>query len=228
MKKELSFCSVAVIGILLSVITGCKKDNSSDANTIRDVDGNTYHTVTIGTQVWMSDNLRTTHYRDSSAISKVEDNSAWSNLTSGAYCSYENSADNAGTYGFLYNWYAGIDSRNICPIGWHIPTDSEWQTLVDYLGGNNTAGDKLKETGTAHWVSPNTDATNESGFNGLPGGYRHNLGGFSNIGYYGFFLSATEDQASYGWYRFIRSSSGIVARSSNIKGFGASVRCIKD
>jgi len=138
--------------------------------TITDIDGNVYHSVTIGTQTWMVENLRTSKYRNGDSIINVTNNTSWSTLTSGAYCDYDNTPNNSIIYGKLYNWYAINDSRSIAPMGWHVPTDVEWTTLITYLGGESIAGGKLKETGIIHWETPNGDATNTSIFTGLPGG----------------------------------------------------------
>ena len=139
--------------------------------TVVDIDGNVYNTVTIGTQVWMVENLKTTKYRNGDAIPNVTGNASWVALSTGAYCWYNNDAATyKATYGALYNWYAVGDSRNIAPSGWHVATDSEWTTLSTFLGGESIAGDKLKEIGTSHWLSPNTGATNSNGFTAFPGG----------------------------------------------------------
>ena len=122
---------------------------------VQDIDGNNYLTVTIGTQIWMAENLRTTKYNDGTAIPLVTDNTTWANLTTPAYCWYNNDAKtNGSTYGALYNWYS-VNTKKLCPTGWHVPNDTEWTTLTTYLGGTAVAGGKLKETGTAHWYSPN-------------------------------------------------------------------------
>jgi uncharacterized protein (TIGR02145 family) len=150
--------------------------------TLTDVDNNTYKVVKIGTQVWMAENLKTTRYNDGSAIPLVTDNTEWNNLTTPGYSWYNNdSATYAQTYGALYNWYT-VETGNLCPTGWHVPSDAEWTTLTDYLGGEAIAGGKLKETGTAHWDSPNTGATDETGFTAFPGGNRTKNGPFSNLG----------------------------------------------
>jgi uncharacterized protein (TIGR02145 family) len=139
---------------------------------VTDYDGNVYPTVRIGTQLWMAKNLRTTRLKFGGTIQIVTDNTAWSNLTTPGYCWYNNDeAANKETYGALYNWYT-IATTNLCPAGWHVPTDDDWEVLTTYLGGYNIAGDKLKEAGTAHWANPNTGATNETGFSALPGGSR--------------------------------------------------------
>ena len=155
---------------------------------VTDIDGNVYQTVTIGTQVWMAENLKVIHYRNGDAIPNVTDSTEWSNLTTGAYCNYDNDANNATTYGRLYNWYAVNDSRNIAPTGWRVPTEDEWTILSVYLGGRTVAGGKLKETGTTHWISPNTGATNETGFTALPGGIRVSSTCIA-IGIYGYWWS---------------------------------------
>jgi len=153
--------------------------------TVTDIDGNCYRTVTIGTQVWMAENLKVTHDCNGEAIPNVTDGATWAGLTAGAYCEYNNDVNNVATYGRLNNWYAVADSRNISPAGWHVASDAEWQTLSIFLGGDAIAGGKMKETGTTHWYSPNTGATNESGFSALPGGYRASGNGpYENMGYY--------------------------------------------
>jgi uncharacterized protein (TIGR02145 family) len=155
--------------------SGSKIDNN---NTVKDIDGNIYHTVTIGTQVWMVEDLRTTHYNDGTPIPHITDTKEWENLKSGAYCwnCWLNNAESDKTvYGALYNWYATTDK--LCPVGWHVSTDEDWEILIDYCGGWEIAGGKLKEAGTAHWESPNIGATNEFGFTAIPfGGQGKDLG----------------------------------------------------
>jgi len=196
--------------------------------TITDIDGNVYKTVKIGTQVWMAENLKVTHYRNGAPIPNVTDNTAWSNLTTGAYCNSDNSPDNAVVYGRLYNWYAVTDSRNLAPIGWHVPSDAEWQTLINYLGGDDVAGGKIKEAGTTHWSSPNTGATNESGFTALPGGYRGYYGYFYLLGDYATFWSSAEDGSSHAWYRRLHYDTATVDRVPDGKQYGFSVRLVRD
>ncbi|MBC8213329.1 MAG: hypothetical protein H8E71_01650 [Candidatus Marinimicrobia bacterium] len=196
-----------------------------------DQDGNTYQTIQIGTQVWMSENLKVTHYRDGTAIPTGHSNSEWNNLSTGAYCAYDNNESNADTYGYLYNWYAVNDSRNIAPEGWHVPTDDEWTILTDYLGGSSVAGGKMKETGTEHWNSPNTGATNESGFTALPGGYRQYNGNYNYsypMGNYGYFWSSTESSSSSARGRELNYNNSAVNRHNYPKRSGFSVRCLMD
>jgi uncharacterized protein (TIGR02145 family) len=189
-----------------------------------DVDGNVYKVVTIGTQVWMAENLKTTKYNDGMPIPNTTDSTAW-------YCDYNNSPDNATTYGRLYNWYtvapAFNGGKNICPTGWHVPTDSEWTTLTTYLGGDTVAGGKLKEYGTTHWATPNTGATNESGFTALPGG--HHFGEYLDIGSWGYWWSSTPVPPGAGWIRMMSFSFDDVWRGlSRSRNSGMSVRCVKD
>jgi len=129
--------------------------------------------VQIGNQTWTLKNLDVSTYRNGDPIPQVQDNTAWANLSTGAWCYYLNNTANGTIYGKLYNWYAVNDPRGLAPNGYHIPTDAEWTTLTTYLGGSTLAGGKMKEAGSSHWLSPNTGATNSSGFKGLPGGFRY-------------------------------------------------------
>jgi uncharacterized protein (TIGR02145 family) len=196
--------------------------------TVTDADGNVYHTVNIGIQTWTVENLKTTHYNDGTAIPLVTDGTAWSNLTTGAYCWFNNdSATNKKTYGALYNWYA-VNTEKLAPAGWHVPTDVEWDTLAAYLGGAAVAGGALKDMGTTYWDSPNTGATNRSGFSALPGGYRDNYGDFYNDGFYGDWWSATVSGDSGAYYRCIFYDDSSLHSISNLKSFGYSVRLVRD
>jgi len=195
--------------------------------TVTDIDGNVYNTVTIGTQVWMVENLKVTHYNNGTAIPLVTDGTAWTSLTTPGYCWYNNNYVTYGSvYGALYNWYT-VNTGNLCPAGWHVPTDAQWTILTDYLGGLSVAGGKLKETGTTHWAIPNTGATNESGFTALPGGWRGYDGSFHDITYTGYWWSATQNGTS-AWERELYQGNTTVCRISNSKFAGCSVRCIKD
>jgi uncharacterized protein (TIGR02145 family) len=193
--------------------------------------------VTIGTQIWQNTNLDVTTYRNGDPIPQVSDPTAWAGLTTGAWCYYNNNSTYGTTYGKLYNWYAvaGIHdndpntpNKKLAPTGYHVPSDAEWSTLTTFLGGENVAGGKMKETGTAHWNSPNTDATNSSGFTGLPGGYRIGNGSFFNIGNYGFWWSSSEYGTPSAWYRYLYYDSGNANRLNTIKKNGFSVRCLRD
>jgi uncharacterized protein (TIGR02145 family) len=198
--------------------------------TMSDIEGNSYKTIVIGTQTWMAENLKTTKYRNGDAILTNLSSTDWELSTSGACANYYNNASNNTTYGKLYNWYAVVDSRNLCPVGWHIPSDVEWTTLENYLGGSAIAGGKLKSTSSL-WSEPNTGVTNESGFSGLPGGNHRGNGSFDpffNIRYTGYFWSSSEYSSINSWARvldYYRDNSG---RSNYIKQSGFSVRCIKD
>ncbi len=197
--------------------------------TVTDYDGNFYRTVRIGDQCWMMDNLKVTHYRNGDPIPNVTDAGEWNNLSTGAYCDYNNDPANADAYGRLYNFCAVYDSRNIAPEGWHVPSDAEWQALADYLGGDELAGGKLKESGTAHWLSPNTGATNESGFTAYAGGYRSSYGNFINFGSEARFWSSTMYiTTEYGWYRYLGYDYSQFMRTWLHSSFGLSVRCVKD
>jgi len=218
--------------LIIAGFTGCKKDvkTITPTNTVTDIDGNVYQTVTIGTQVWMAENLKTTKYRNGDPIPNVMDNAAWGALATGAYCwSNNDAAIYKAAYGALYNWYAVADSRNIAPIGWHVPADTEWTTLTTFLGGESVAGGKLKEAGTAHWNSPNTGATNSSGFAARPGDYRYSNGTFGSIGHNGWWWSSPASDASNAWHRYLDYSYAAVGRGSNYsKQGGFSVRCVRD
>lgn len=196
---------------------------------ISDIDGNIYHSVTIGTQVWMVENLKVTRYRNGDPITHITDASQWQNAVAGAYSDYNNVPEYAEVFGRLYNWYAIDDSRNIAPVGWHVPSDAEWTVLTNYLGGEAVAGGKLKSEGLDWWYSPNAEATNESGFTGLPGGTRYNSGGFENLGTLGYWWCYSGiDADNWDWYRYTAWEDGAVHRYGNLKGNGYSVRCIKN
>ncbi|MBN1211441.1 MAG: fibrobacter succinogenes major paralogous domain-containing protein [candidate division Zixibacteria bacterium] len=209
------------------------------SGTVTDIDGNVYQTVIIGDQEWMAENLKVTHYRNGDPIDHVTNSSTWSGLTSGAYCEYNNDVNNVATYGRLYNWFAVDDSRNIAPEGWHVPTDDEWKQLEMFLGMSQAEADdtdwrgtdeggKLKETDTTHWASPNTGATNESGFSGLPGGDRYSEGGFGGMRLYAIFWSSTEYDSFNAWYRNLWFHYSEVFRSIAGKPYGFSIRCVRD
>jgi len=208
---------------------------AASSSTVTDTDGNVYQTVTIGTQVWMTTNLKTTRYNDGRAIPLVTDGMAWSDLmvqSAPGYCWYNDSISYGNTYGALYNWYA-VNAGKLAPKGWHVPTDSEWDVLVNYIGGYATAGGPLKETGTTHWLSPNAGATNSSGFSALPGGYRIGNGTFTGIGNFGTWWSSTvyDDTTGYApgsWYRSMLFNNTYVNHLSDGYPSGLGVRCVKD
>ena len=231
---------VKLLSVLLAVsLTACgggggggggrSSETTAGGNggTAIDIDGNIYHTVTIGKQVWMVENLKVTKYNNGTAIPLVTDDTAWGNLTTGGYCWYNNNdVAYKNTYGALYNWYA-VNTGKLAPAGWHVPTSYEWNTLTTYLGGMSVAGGKLKETGTTHWQSPNTGATNESGFTALPGGRLNGSGGYCHIGMCSNWWSSTElEESADFWGNYYEDSSMSPALYN--KHFGFSVRCIKN
>jgi uncharacterized protein (TIGR02145 family) len=210
--------------------------------TVKDIDGNTYNTVQIGTQCWTKENLKASKYNDGTTIPLDTSGGVnglgqtWGTRSTGARTIYANDNTNLTTYGYLYNWYAakGISTsgssnyKNICPTGWHVPSDGELTTLTTYLGGESVAGGKMKTIGTAYWTSPNTAATNESGFSALPGGHRSSDGSFFDLSYNAFFWSATEYYNFDAWARYLNYNYSIVDRGGFSKSVGASVRCLRD
>jgi uncharacterized protein (TIGR02145 family) len=204
---------------------------SIGGSTVTDIDGNVYNTVQIGTQTWMQENLKTAHYRDGSAITEIEDSATWANIynTSSqtpAWCYYGGNAANNATYGKLYNWYAVADPLNVCPTGWHVPTDAEFTQLTDYLGGDAVAGGKMKAV--TLWQAPNTGADNSSGFTALPTGICYGGGGYGTIGTQVYFWSSTNFDTSNVWYRNLSYNSSGADHNRGHKTSGFSVRCVKD
>jgi uncharacterized protein (TIGR02145 family) len=194
---------------------------------VLDADGNIYGTVTIGTQVWMTENLKTTKLNDNNVIPLVSNATSWSNLTSQGYCYCDNDESYKPVYGLLYNWHA-VNSGKLCPTGWRVPNETDWTTLVNYLGGSSSAGGLLKEAGTGHWNSPNTGATNSSGFTALPGGGRGEDGIFGFLRTYGNWWESTEYNTNNAWYRGMHYNDSNIDRASYNKKAGFSVRCIKN
>ena len=221
-------------------------------NAIKEVNAkkNTYQLVTICNQTWMKSNLNVSHYRNGDVIPQVTDATQWGNLTTGAWCYYNNDSANGAVYGKLYNWYAVNDPRGLAPQGCHIPTDNEWNSLIGCLDSSynssaigvqsTIAGGSLKETGTLHWINPNTGATNTSGFTALGGNYRFGGGGgsggawgpnpvtISPLGITDGFWSSTENDITNAWHRYIGYNNASVKRGNNDKSNGFYVRCLKD
>lgn len=219
--------SIVLILFIIMLSISCKKgsDENTPGDTLTDSDGNNYGIVTIGTQVWMAENLKTTKYKDNTPIPLIADNNNWS--TPG-YSWYNNDAATyKATYGALYNWYT-VNTGKLCPTGWHVPTDDEWRALTSYLGGEGVAGGKLKEAGTSHWLSPNLGATNETDFTAVPGGVRNIDGQFLELGNAGYWWSSTAYDAIHAFYRDMIYDDQWVNRYRYLKGLGFSVRCIKD
>jgi uncharacterized protein (TIGR02145 family) len=243
MKKKIRIRLIPfmIIGVLLMLLNNCKKETSPASideiifnpdltyGTLTDIDDNTYKTINIGTQTWMAENLRVIKYNDGTVIPFETEDNYWMYSTLPRFCWYENDASTyRKAYGGLYNWYT-VNTGKLCPTGWHVPLKEEWIALIAYLGGDDVAGPKLKETGTTHWISPNTGSTNESGFTALPGGYRGNDGSFDEVQFTAQFWSTTEgyytDQASLLFIAWTDDWTSVLSYS---KTNGMSVRCIKD
>jgi uncharacterized protein (TIGR02145 family) len=192
-----------------------------------DQEGNIYKTIVIGTQEWMAENLYTSIYSNGDEIPTNLDDSTWQNSVNGAWAFPNNDENLTCPLGKLYNWYACVDNRQLCPLGWHVPNDNEWIVLTNFLGGSSIAGAKMKSAGTSTntWLLPNSDATNSSGFSGLPGGYYNGENQIDGLGSAGFWWSSSEEAVfQNAWFR----SLGSDFRSSTDKNLGFSVRCLKD
>lgn len=214
---------------ILFVLAVCfMASEKNTAQTVTDIDGHTYATTNIGNQIWMKENLKTTRYNDGSGIPEIMDGLTWRNQNTGARCYYQNDSAAFGLiYGALYNWHT-VSSNKLCPVGWHVPNETEWRELEFYLGGDSIAGGKMKESGYEHWEAPNTGATNSSGFSALPGGLRINTGAFQYLGENGLWWtsSAVDDElaaALYCWNQFAEVKHNAVPKT-----FGFSVRCVKN
>jgi len=199
-----------------------------DDGVVQDADGNKYSTVRIGNQTWLVENLRTTRYKNGNRIPKVVDDTKWSSTISGAYC-YPAIVKSAETedYGFLYNFYAVSDCGGLCPDGWHVPSADEWRELIDYLGGNEIAGAKMKKNGEAWniWVE---GTTNESGFDALPAGGRGRSGSTGEVGNYSTWWSSTLDDSLFAWHWGLHPDSHRIRANPGHVQSGFSVRCVKD
>ena len=213
------------------------------ASGLVDIDGNNYSVVKIGNQIWMKENLRVSRYNNGDSIPNITDNTEWSNLLIGARSWVNNDTLHNIPYGNLYNWYAVVDNRNVCPAGWHVPSDTEWTAMILVIDGifstpenenqSLVAGGRMKSTGTTFWYSPNKDATNMSGFSAFPAGYRTESGGFGDFRRVAIFWSATENGVNSAWNRLLYNDNSSIYRYNyyyfnKFKSNGASVRCIKD
>lgn len=207
---------------------GCEQIIKTYTGTVTDIDGNVYYTVTIGTQTWMAENLKTTKYRNGDPITNAIEDSVWSNPSTKGYCNYNNDSTNGNIYGHLYNWFVATDRRNIAPLGWHVPSDKEWTILIKYLGGDTLACDKLVECdwSQTHWAFGT--GTNESGFTALPGGYRNSLGGFTDLHYVANYWASTDNSSDFAYYINLFTAPIPNMLNTTQKREGASVRCIKD
>ncbi len=203
--------------------------SQTSGGTVSDIDGYTYHTMTIGAQVWMVENLRVTRYRDGTTIPNVSGNEEWSNLNTGAYClpEHESTAD-TNTYGLLYNFNVVHDTRRLCPEGWHVPTAEEWSALIGYLGGVDLAGGKMRETGSDLWRISVPGSTNESSFSAIPAGGRGRLGSASDAGYFATWWSSTSFDSTYAWHWGLYPDRNSIRSNPGHKSSGFSVRCIED
>lgn len=192
-----------------------------------DIDGNSYKTVVIGSQTWMAENLKVTHYRNGNVIPNITDKSEWKSYSSGAYCYYNNDISNSAIYGILYNCNAVNDKRTLAPAGWHVPTNSEWKVLTDFLGGANISGIKLKEEGTSHWRFNNYGVTNETGFTALPGGAKYNSI-FSGLKEQGNWWYTNKESDGNAYFCYLDSYDYSVKFGATTEVVGFSVRCVKD
>ncbi|MGD0711858.1 MAG: fibrobacter succinogenes major paralogous domain-containing protein [Bacteroidales bacterium] len=195
----------------------------SSSGTVTDCDGNVYTPVTIGTQVWLSENLKTTHYTTGCTAIPYASGSTWTSESTGAYTYY--ATYDTTVFGLLYNWYAVTNTDSLCPSGWHVPDSTEWGTLISYLGGYSSAGGALKQSGTTYWAAPNTGATNSSGFTALPGGYYN--GSPSDITNDGNYWTSTAS-GSNAYYMYLYYGAAYVQKNTSAKTLGYSVRCIKN
>ena len=252
LKFKNLFFIVTFSSLLLCLSVSCHKDTVlSDPNKVTDTDGNVYQTVEIGDQWWTKENLKVTHYRNGDPIPNVTDASEWADLTTGAYCNFNNDTTLVATYGRLYNWYAVTDSRNIAPPGWHVPTDDDWKELEIFLGMSQADADKgdfyrgnigNKLKASDGWLRDG-NGTNESGFTALPAGLRaicvnpsicNNDAPFDRLGDYTLFWSRTtvsSEGYSYcecAWDRYLDAFGAGVGRYADEKGFGFSVRLVRD
>jgi len=227
-KRPLIEIQLFIISVLfITLATSCKKSDEKDPAIIKDGDGNTYTSVTIGTQVWLVENLKSTKLNDGTQIPMVTDNTEWKNLTTLAYCWYNNDeATYKSDYGVLYNWYA-VNTGKLCPKGWHVPSSDEMDVLDIFIDNN---GGKLKEVGTTHWLTPNTGATDQYGFKALPGGYRSNSGSFGDINTHGAGWTTTVNTQWNTADIFILyyNGSNWTPNTDVNKNNGYAVRCIKD
>jgi uncharacterized protein (TIGR02145 family) len=234
-----------LIGFTAIVMTGCKKDDAPETETgivtgiVADGDSNTYVTVKIGAQTWMLENLKTTKFNDNTVIPEVTNDTLWSVTTNPGYCWYDNNIFYKEPYGALYNWHA-VSTGKLAPQGWHVATKEDWEQLLDYLGGHAVAGAKLKEIGTSHWINPNDDATNETGFTAVPNGYRSDHEGpvfdvnydgkFINVYYRANWWTGTQDvdYPETAWAVDMLWNWNSVGMNNSPKGLGRAIRCVKD
>ena len=233
-----------LIILLFTGLLSCKKstvksvattDNGSDLitfksnlnyGTVKDIDGNSYKTININGIEWMAENLKVTRFNDSTPIPYVSDSVVWGNLSTAGYCVYGNNMDNKKLYGYLYNYYV-IQDKNVCPTGWHVPSDQEWTDLTTPLGGAIYAGGQMKEAGDGHWIGMNNLNTNTTGFTALPGGLRDYDGVMLGQRYLGYYWTATEQSSDFVFVRYMHNDAHC-ERNYILKNYGISIRCLKD
>lgn len=215
----------AILWLLLTSVFGCEKEKTPvySGETVTDIDGNVYNTVKFGDQLWMAEDLKVSKYNDGRPIPYITEKTAWANSKTGAYCWYNNEE----SWGSLYNWYA-VNTGILAPDGWHVATDNDWTILADYLGGEEVAGEKLKETGAERWNSPNNSATNEYWFTAIPGGFRIGDGTFSSFGGGAYWWTTTGFDYLNSWDRNIFWNESNLYRGHHDIREGKSVRCVKD
>jgi len=225
MKIRLALPILLCINVLILLTSGCKKEEKESV--IVDTDGNIYHSIVIGTQTWMKENLKTTKYRDGSSIANLTDSAEWENYKFGAYCNYNNLKNNGNQFGRLYNWTAA-NSGVLAPAGWHVATKAEWETLINYLGGADVAGERIKAI-VSSWSDPSLDPSLRSGFNAFPGGLRgFHQGTFDFINTGAFWWTTTEESANWAWYISVFNYTSVIKVDNFNKSLGLSVRCVKD
>ncbi|NTV08604.1 MAG: hypothetical protein HGA81_08375 [Chlorobium limicola] len=221
MKRSNKLTRAARLFLVLATLMPCLSVSAAEKTTTAHV-----RTLAIGTQVWMAENLAVSRYRNGDEIPQVQDAAEWNRLTTGAWCYYENNSANGVTYGKLYNWYAVNDPRGLAPEGWHVPSDNEWQMLVEKTGGEKASGTKLKST--LLWKEPLVGADNSTGFTAIPAGYRSSNGTFSLLGTNSSFWTSSENNSYSAWFRQMYNTYSAVYRVSSTKTQGLSVRCIKN
>lgn len=232
MQNRRSYKAIVTIFILTIALYSCEAENefvtpNNFEQTVKDIDGNEYSTISIYNQVWFAENLKTTRLNDSTPISELNTLPDLTKTEEPYFCLYNNDNVNKTHYGYLYNWYA-VNTNKLCPKGWHVPSEDDWKELTDSLGGTTVAGGKLKQRGTDFWKDANTDATNSYSFSALPGGYRNLSGTYKYLGERGFWWSSTANDSISSWYHSIYYYSGQIYNNNFANNMGFSVRCIKD
>lgn len=219
---------IGMFMICSTMISACDDDEKKqDLPPIADIDGNEYEIVEIGSQIWMAENLMVTRYNDGTLLLYASPDDDLPGITDGAGTYYNNDETNRFTFGALYNWHA-VGSGKLCPEGWHVPSDSEWNTLINFLGGEDVAGGKMKETGTSHWNAPNQDATNSSGFSAVPAGYLFDNGNYYSLGNVTHWWSSTESGTDEAFDRYVYFQDGKALKGTYSKQLFYSCRCVKD